>query len=115
MPTSSSYRRIYAVIRRIPAGRVATYGQIAALAGLPGHARQVGYALNSLSDEHDVPWHRVINSKGRISRRAESAYDDLQRVLLEAEGVVFGLNGSISLADFGWEPGDSVNDTLGRG
>ncbi len=100
---SDSYSLIYKAVRRIPAGRVATYGQIATLAGLPGHARQVGYALSALSEDHDVPWHRVINAKGQISLRAETAFDNLQRVLLEAEGVVFDANGSTCLERFRWQ------------
>lgn len=104
MPSATSYSRIYTVVRRIPAGRVATYGQIAILAGLPGHARQVGYALHALSEHHDVPWHRVINAQGRISLRGERGYDDLQRRLLEAEGVVFDSNDRVSLSEFGWNP-----------
>jgi methylated-DNA-protein-cysteine methyltransferase-like protein len=83
---------------------VATYGQIAALAGLAGHARQVGYALSALPEGHDVPWHRVINARGKISLKAGSAYDDLQRSLLEAEGVTFNADGRVSLADLRWRP-----------
>ena len=103
-PSESSYCRIYAVVRSIPTGRVATYGQIATLAGLPGHARQVGYALNALPEGHDVPWHRVINAKGQISTRSERGFDDLQRVLLEAEDVVFDAKERVSLEEFGWRP-----------
>lgn len=97
-----NYSRIYAVVRRIPAGKVATYGQVANLAGLPGHARQVGYALHALTDEQNVPWHRVINARGGISLRSERGYDDLQRRLLEAEGVVFDGDDKVSLEDFGY-------------
>jgi methylated-DNA-protein-cysteine methyltransferase-like protein len=101
----SSYSRIYAAVNRIPAGRVATYGQIAALAGMPGHARQVGYALNVLPDGQQIPWHRVINAKGRISVRSDSGHDSLQRRLLEAEGVSFGWKENVSLERYGWRPG----------
>lgn len=113
-PSTGSYSRIYAVVNRIPAGRVATYGQIAALAGFPGHARQVGYALSALPDGQNIPWHRVINAKGQISRKAEPAYDDLQRLLLEAEGVVFDGNGTVSLERFGWRPKIRQNKTSDR-
>jgi methylated-DNA-protein-cysteine methyltransferase-like protein len=93
--------RIYAAVRRIPRGRVATYGQIAQVAGLPGFARQVGYALAALSPSTAVPWHRVINARGAISLppldRGVS-----QRVLLEREGVHFDAGGRVSLARFGW-------------
>jgi methylated-DNA-protein-cysteine methyltransferase-like protein len=99
----SSYPRIYAVVRRIPKGRVATYGQIAELAGLPRQARQVGYALAALRDTR-VPWQRVINSRGEISTRAASGPEALQRVLLEREGVAFDANGRVSLHEHLWQP-----------
>ena len=100
-----SYQKIYRVVRRVPEGRVATYGQIAALAGIARHARQVGYALFALrdGDELDVPWHRVVNAKGEISARA-TGHEDLQRLLLESEGVVFDARGRIDLRAFGWQP-----------
>lgn len=100
----SSYQRIYAVVRRIPEGRVATYGQVAELAGLAGHARQVGYALHALRDGARVPWHRVINAKGEISQRSEPGCEPLQRVMLEDEGVVFDLRGRVDLKRFAWRP-----------
>jgi methylated-DNA-protein-cysteine methyltransferase-like protein len=101
---SGTYARIYAVVRRIPRGRVATYGQIAELAGLPGHARQVGYALNATPPGKRLPWHRVINAKGEVSPRAEPHYEKVQRALLEAEGVAFDARGRISMAKFQWRP-----------
>ena len=99
------YKRIYRIVERIPAGRVATYGQIAALAGFPRRARQVGYALHALpaGDEGEVPWHRVVNAKGEISVRA-TGHEELQRVLLESEGVVFDARGRIDLRTFLWRP-----------
>jgi alkylated DNA nucleotide flippase Atl1/uncharacterized protein YndB with AHSA1/START domain len=103
-PGAGNYARIYAVVRRIPKGKVATYGQVAVIAGLPGHARQVGYALNAMPSEAIAPWHRVINAQGGISLRAVPGYEFLQRGLLEAEGVRFGPNGRVSLAKFGWDP-----------
>jgi TDG/mug DNA glycosylase family protein len=99
-----SYARIHAVVRRIPEGRVASYGQIARLADLPGHARQVGYALAALRGESDVPWQRVINARGEVSLRKAPGYEHLQRALLEREGVVFDAKGRVSLARFGWQP-----------
>ena len=99
--TSSSYRRIYAVVRRIPAGRVATYGQVAALAGLPGHARQVGYALHAVDDD-TVPWQRVINAQGRVSPRSEPGWEGFQRHLLESEGVRFNDRGAVDLKRYRW-------------
>jgi methylated-DNA-protein-cysteine methyltransferase-like protein len=100
---SGVYQQIYAVVKRIPRGRVATYGQIAHLAGLPRNARQVGYALRALRDE-SVPWHRVINASGEISRRAEAEFVHIQRRLLEAEGVLFDETGSVPLERFRWQP-----------
>ncbi|HET7631696.1 MAG TPA: methylated-DNA--[protein]-cysteine S-methyltransferase [Gemmatimonadaceae bacterium] len=100
-----TYARIYAVVKKIPRGRVATYGQVARLAGLPGHARQVGYAMAALQAGVRVPWHRVINAQGKVSpRRAGPGAGVRQRQLLEREGVVFSPSGVVSLADFGWNP-----------
>lgn len=96
------YSRIYTIIRKIPRGRVATYGEIAALAGLEGHARQVGYALHALPESSGVPWHRVLNARGEISARSRSDSHELQRHLLEAEGVEFDERGRVSLERFGW-------------
>ncbi len=101
---SPSYERIYAVVRRIPSGRVATYGQVAKLAGLPGHARQVGYALHALRPDEDVPWHRVINAQGAVSPRAEPGWERIQRRYLEREGVGFDERGRVALERFAWRP-----------
>ncbi|MCP3902986.1 MAG: MGMT family protein [Planctomycetes bacterium] len=98
------YPRIYAVVKRIPRGRVATYGQVAQLAGLGGHARQTGYALSALPEGSGVPWHRVVNAKGEISVRSEPGCDSEQRVLLEAEGVVFDDRDRIALRTYQWRP-----------
>jgi len=92
------------VVRRIPRGRVATYGQVAKLAGLPGRARQVGYAMYALPRDTRVPWQRVINAAGRVSRRRVPGAELTQRMLLEREGVRFGSGGRIPLARFGWAP-----------
>jgi methylated-DNA-protein-cysteine methyltransferase-like protein len=100
----SHYSRIYAVVRRIPRGRVATYAQVARLAGLAGHARQVGYALHALATERPVPWHRVINARGEVSPRSDPGSDLAQREFLEREGVVFDLRGRVDLARFQWRP-----------
>jgi methylated-DNA-protein-cysteine methyltransferase-like protein len=99
-----TYGAIYAVVRRIPEGRVASYGQVAVLAGLPGHARQVGYALHALPEGSDVPWQRVINARGEVSPRAEPGWEGYQRHLLEEEGVAFDLAGRVDLDRFTWEP-----------
>lgn len=99
--TGRSYDRIYAVVRRIPRGRVATYGQIASLANLRGQARQVGYALHALPAGTTVPWHRVINAKGSISLRARGA-GVTQRLRLEQEGILFDARGRVVLTKFQW-------------
>ena len=101
---SSRWRRIWAAVERIPRGRVATYGQIAELAGFPGQARQVGYALSALPDGARTPWQRVVNAQGGVSSRADFDGAPRQRLLLLDEGVVFGLDGRIDLARFGWRP-----------
>lgn len=102
MPPDSR-TRIYAVVKRIPRGRVATYGQVATLAGLDGHARQVGYALHDLPPQSNVPWHRVINARGEISPRSAGDSHELQRMLLEAEGVDFSLDGRVELKKYRWK------------
>jgi methylated-DNA-protein-cysteine methyltransferase related protein len=99
-----SYARIYAVVRRIPRGRVATYGQVAELAGLGGHARQVGYALHALPAGTALPWHRVLNAAGKVSLRAVPGAELTQRQLLEREGVGFDLRGRVRLAVVRWKP-----------
>ncbi len=101
---SSSYQRIYAVVRRIPKGQVVTYGQVAALAGLRGHARQVGYALHALPRHTKVPWYRVINAKGEVSPRSTPGSDGEQRYRLECEGISFDARGRIDLEEARWRP-----------
>lgn len=100
----TTYERIYAVVRRIPRGRVATYGDVASLAGLPGHARQVGYALHALRTGQRVPWHRVVNAKGTISLRRRPGDELTQRILLEREGVRFDQRGRLDLRRVRWVP-----------
>jgi methylated-DNA-protein-cysteine methyltransferase-like protein len=119
MKNPKGWERFYAVVRRVPRGRVATYGQIAALSGFPRHARQVGYALNALKDGSRVPWHRVINSSGRISPRADPGWGNLQLRMLEAEGIEFGPGDRVSLERYGWQ-GSFVStpqrgDGMGKG
>jgi methylated-DNA-protein-cysteine methyltransferase-like protein len=100
---SDQYERIYKVVRRIPRGRVASYGQIAELAGIPRHARQVGYALHHLPDDADVPWQRVLNASGEVAKRAYPEDARWQRDLLEEEGVEFDVRGRV-LPRFIWKP-----------
>ena len=103
--TPARYQRIYSVVSRIPSGRVATYGQVARLAGLAGQARLVGYALSALDDHSRVPWHRVINAEGRISpRRGGSPAATVQRLLLRREHVRFDARQRIRLDLFRWRP-----------
>jgi len=99
----STHERIYAAVRQIPRGRVATYGQIAVLAGLPRQPRLVGYALHALARGTTVPWHRVINARGMVSTRADGNPSLSQRFLLEREGVYFDTRGRVSLDRFGWK------------
>ena len=98
--------RVWTTVKRIPRGKVATYGQIAALIGMSRHARQVGYALAATPENRQIPWHRVINAQGRVSMRLkhwESGSDELQRILLEAEGVTFDSTGRVDLKRFRWK------------
>jgi methylated-DNA-protein-cysteine methyltransferase-like protein len=99
------YQRFYRIIEQIPEGKVATYGQIATLGGFPGQARQVGYALNALPEELDIPWQRVINAKGEISSRANPVYEQIQQQILENEGIRFNPKGRIDLKKHQWTPG----------
>ena len=106
------YELIWREVRKIPRGRVATYGQIAELAGLDGHARQVGYALHNLPEKSDVPWHRVVNARGEISPRSAGDSHELQRMLLEAEGVVLDLRGRIDLREYRWSRKGTKSQSL---
>jgi methylated-DNA-protein-cysteine methyltransferase-like protein len=96
--SAAAYARILRAVASIPRGRVASYGQVAALAGLPGRARQVGYALRMAGDG-EVPWHRVVNARGVPSLVGDAR--ELQCRRLRKEGVVFDANGRIDLARFG--------------
>ncbi|MEG0406429.1 MAG: MGMT family protein [Acinetobacter sp.] len=102
--TNELHRQILEVIALIPYGKVATYGQIAKLAGLPKHARLVGYVLKHLDKSSEIPWYRVINSQGKISvTRINQQGENVQQSLLEQEGIYL-LNGKISLKKFVWQP-----------
>lgn len=102
-PTAVS--RIYTIVALIPPGSVATYGQVAALAGQPCRARLVGRLLAALPHDRDVPWHRVINARGRISLPAGSPAALRQRARLEREGIEFRPDGRVDLSRFRWRPG----------
>ena len=100
----STYILIWDVVRRIPRGRVATYGQVAGLAGLPGHARLVGYALHA-SAADALPWHRVVNAEGRLSlARTNASAGTTQRLRLEWEGVRFDARGRVDMGRHRWKP-----------
>jgi methylated-DNA-protein-cysteine methyltransferase-like protein len=95
-----TYSRIYAVVGRIPHGRVTTYGQIARHLGMPRGARTVGWAMRRCPS--GLPWHRVVNGRGQISERGAPSGKPLQQTLLEEEGIVF-LNGRLDLKVYGWD------------
>lgn len=103
--SESFYDAVYDVVRMIPRGRVATYGQIAAIVGSPRASRAVGYALFNLRGqaEIDVPWQRVINAQGGISARGDVVRAELQERLLRQEGVAFRADGTIDLEAYRWE------------
>lgn len=96
---NSFTKRVLQIIQAIPAGRVMTYGQVAAAAGNPRSARQVVRILHSMSEKYKLPWHRIINAKGEISFT-----ENQQREYLEAEGIEFGLTGKVDLTRYRWFP-----------
>ena len=98
----SRYDQVYALVCMIPAGRVATYGQIASYIDRCT-PRMVGYAMAAIPPGKEIPWHRVINSQGMISVRANGERDVLQRLLLEEEGVSFNKNGKVDFSAVGWK------------
>lgn len=97
----SIYEKMLLVVREIPRGRVATYGQVAWIAGAAS-PRMAGYALGGLAADTEVPWQRVVNGRGGISPRGDSLATDRQRRLLAEEGVQFGADGRIDLDQYGW-------------
>lgn len=113
-PAEVSYRsRVLALVRLIPAGRVATYGQIARLAGKPRAPRQVGNILAGLkADEGDVPWQRVLNAQGGVSPRADFG-GEIQQQLLEAEGIRF-VQGRCDLSRCQWAGPSGSSDSSNR-
>ena len=94
------FARVYELVRHVPPGLVVTYGQIATALGSPRLARTVGWAMRACPD--DVPWHRVVNSHGMLSTSPFDGARDLQRALLEDEGVHFGAEGRLDLSTYGW-------------
>ena len=104
-------RRALKVIKAIPEGKVLTYGRVALLAGKSRGARQVSRLLHSMSEKHELPWHRVINAQGRISLEPSRGYE-LQKALLEDEGVEFSLSGRVDLSAGLWQPDPAEQDRL---
>lgn len=99
-----TYTKIYEIVRQIPKGQVATYGQVAELANLAGKARLVGYALYRVDmQSDDIPWHRVINARGEVSQSPlRRGSDYWQRSLLEEEGIEFSPDGKVNLRKYRW-------------
>jgi methylated-DNA-protein-cysteine methyltransferase-like protein len=98
--SSSFFRRVYALVRQVPRGRVVTYGQIARALGAPHAARTVGWAMRDCPE--NLPWQRVVNARGEISLRPTSGYHE-QRARLKAEGIRFNRAGRIDLNKYGWK------------
>lgn len=98
----SVFEKIYEVVCQIPKGKVATYGQVAMLAGNPRWARVVGYALHNNPKPIIIPCHRVVNREGRVAPAFAFGGEDVQRELLEKEGIIFEKDGTINLKKYGW-------------
>ena len=102
----NTFEKIYAVVRKIPRGKVATYGQIAALAGNPHWSQVVGYALHTNPEPGIIPCHRVVNRFGETAKAFAFGGEDRQRALLEAEGIEFNEERRVDLARFLWNPSE---------
>ncbi len=94
------YQRIYDLLAQVPAGHVVSYGEMARALGMPRGARVVGWAMRSCPEGY--PWHRVVTAGGEITKRGSGEGEELQRALLEDEGVSFRVDGSIDMRTFGW-------------
>jgi methylated-DNA-protein-cysteine methyltransferase related protein len=101
-PSHHMLSAMRAVVATIPPGRVMSYGAVARAAGFPRHARMVARALSEAGSGDALPWHRVINAQGRIPARGLDGEDDLQRMLLEAEGIDFDERGRVDMAARAW-------------
>ncbi len=103
---SQLFSRIYQVVRKVPRGKVASYGQIALIVGVGCDARMVGYAMAGTPEGSDVPWQRIVNREGKISLPGKGG--EIQRMRLEAEGITFDARGRIDMKRFGWQgPGQT--------
>lgn len=109
------YDRVYAFVDRVPAGQVVTYGQVALELGSPAAARAVGYALHFLPPSSGVPWWRVVNVRGAISLKGRGAGADLQRQLLEEEGIRFDGASRMDLRRYRWWPRNGDPDAVSGG
>lgn len=96
----NTFEKIYDVVKSIPKGKVATYGQVAAIAGNPRWARVVGYALHNNPDPSTIPCHRVVNREGKVAEVFAFGGGEIQRKLLEAEGIVFEPDGTVNLKKY---------------
>ena len=108
------FEQVHRLVRLVPPGKVISYGAIARMLGQPHAARTVGWAMRGLPEGSDVPWHRVINSQGRISLGGRGYGADLQRAMLEAEGIDFDERGQVDWDRFGWEgiPWPEIQDLM---
>lgn len=109
----NTFARIYFIVKQIPRGKVASYGQIATLAGNPRLSRVVGYALHVNPDPENIPCFRVVNREGRPSKAFAFGGENQQVNLLEAEGVRF-IDGKVDLSEFLWKPSVSERETIDR-
>lgn len=103
MAKKGFYQKVYNVVKKIPYGKVASYGMIARAIGAPGAAKLVGYALHSLPTETDVPWHRVVSAKGLISLYKLGILGEIQREMLEREGIVVNEFEQIDMERYAWK------------
>ena len=101
-PNPGFFEQVYRLVRQVPPGKVTSYGAIARMLGHPHAARTVGWAMRGLPEGSDVPWHRVINSQGRIPASGREQSADLQRALLEDEGIDFDERGAVDWERHGW-------------
>ena len=102
------FQQVHRLVRLIPPGKVATYGQIARLLGNPRAARMVGWAMHSIPESGDIPWQRVVNARGFISLDTRGPGGAIQRALLEAEGIAFDEHGRLDLKVYGWTGPDPI-------
>jgi methylated-DNA-protein-cysteine methyltransferase-like protein len=102
------FARIYEVVKQVPRGKVANYGQIAQIVGAGCDARVVGYAMASTPEGQDIPWQRIVNREGKISLPGKGG--EIQRMRLEAEGILFDARGRIDMKRFGWHGPGSQQD-----